>query len=129
MASAVAAGKALFPRGIRGELRTSSFAYENREMLKYVLNPAMLCKQIPWYENFLLDNAIAREHLRQYGISGKYDTRTRGFDRDREMQLFARIPSRLMAVILYCDPELDTNERKFEVFLKDFPEFDLRVRN
>jgi hypothetical protein len=108
--------------------RTMGYRYGGREMLMYLLNPAFLCKQWPWYADFLVQNEMRREALRRSGMTARYDSRLGGYNRTRDERAQAAIPSIVLNIMLLCDTELDIDEKKFAYFLEDHPEFSLEVR-
>lgn len=108
---------------------TLGYRYGGREMLMFLLNPAFLCAQWPdWYPQFLMQMEMRRQALRRTGWTARYDSRLGGYNRTREDRAQASIPSIVLNIMLLCDEELDTDEKKFAYFLEDHPEFSLEVR-
>lgn len=102
--------------------------YEGRELLKYLLNREFLRVALPWYNDFLMQQHEIREMYRVYAKSARF-TKSKNISVGGEFYMMCRIPSNLVEIMCSCDPELDgTSDAKLELFLKDHPDFDLRVR-
>lgn len=109
-------------------VRSSGFLYENRELLKWLLNPDLLRKMIPWWDSFERQQAEIRHFYLNVGKRSPF-TGTHNISRAGLFFHQARIPINIAEIISACDYELadGRNQQKFEAFLKDHPVFDLRV--
>jgi hypothetical protein len=102
--------------------------YENRELLKWLLNPDMLRCLIPWWDDFLKQQADIRMMYKVHAKSAQF-TKTKNISTGGLFYHICRVPVNIAEIICACDHELDgRNEQKLELFLKDHPDFDLRVR-
>lgn len=111
-----------------GRVKPSSAPYDNRELLLWVLDPVLLCAQIDWYPQFLQQNKDIREYFRVMAKAATF-TGAKSMSKEGLLFLICRIPSKIAEIAEKCgDPELDgRNFKKLDAFLKDHPEFDLRV--
>jgi len=103
-------------------------AYENRELLCWLLNPDMLRATVSWWPQFEQQQADQRAWYHASDRAARY-TKSKNFTKAGEFYSWCRIPAPIHEIMVACDPDLDgTSDKKMDQFLRDHPVFDLQVR-
>jgi hypothetical protein len=95
--------------------------------IDHLLEPSFLSQVLPWFDDFLLYIQREREKIRQADIGGKYNTKAAGFSPSGKVHAVYEMPTMIKNYVDGIDKSILKDQKKRDAFLKNHPEYDLRV--